>query len=140
MTFSDYLKTLSKYYSSYIDPSKLTRFVSINSEKFVRTIFIAASLHKEDLFMDCYSSLLQKLYYGSRNISKNLARKILPYLDKEGFIEFLSTLESDDAYALLCNDFDIKADDKQVVYEYIYNCFVQYLENALNKKPSINKK
>ena len=128
MDFADFIKTLDKYYRPYVEPyyTKGTTNKSGQAD-FVRSLFIAATVGQDDLFEDI--SLPRKIY-SSGKVSEDIAGKILSDLDKLRFIDFLSQLASVDSTVRLCKAFAITSEVKSVLYDYIYDAFVAYLENA----------
>jgi hypothetical protein len=126
MTLSDFLKILYKYYGN-----------GEQTATFVRNLFYAAIDNAYELFPD--DSLPQKLYNGNNVIGKITAKKILPNLNREAFINYLDNL-TDDAILNLCIDFGIAPPDINVVTDVeakvfgkIYEMLVSYVNNAGKK-------
>ena len=126
MTLSNFLKILYKYYGN-----------DEQTAAFVRGLFAAAIDGVCELLPD--DSLPQKLFNGNSVISKSVAKKISPNLNRESFINYLDKL-TDDAILNLCKDFGISPPDvrnvndiETKVFGKIYEIFISYVDNSGKK-------
>ncbi|GHU95584.1 hypothetical protein FACS1894208_08660 [Clostridia bacterium] len=123
---SEFLKILYKYYGN-----------DGQTAAFVRGLFVAAVDigTDNDLFPD--DSLPQKLYNGSANLSKRVAKKMTPCLNKDKFINYLDALTTDSIIELntefVFPDIYDPGDMTAVcstLYGKLYDIFVSYIDNA----------
>lgn len=126
MSLSEFLKILYRYYGN----DGLTA-------DFVRGLFSAAvdMGANTELFPD--DSVPQKLYNGNSHITKPLAKKMSPCLNRDQFIDYLDNLTTDSIANLNAElgfpDIDDPG-DMTIVYDElfagIYDVFISYVKNA----------
>lgn len=134
MTFSEFLKILEKYYSTFTQSYfKKDATGTPKIADFVREVFRAATLDHKELFED--ESLPQRLFSGNSKISKRLAKNVLSNLSKDDFIEFLSHLDSEDAITALAEDLGVTYSDVNELFIAIFKMFKSFLDDAANNKP-----
>lgn len=126
MTLSEFLKILYKYYGN-----------DGQTAGFVRGLFTAAvDIGADDeLFAD--DSLPQKLYNGNKHLSKSVAKKMTPCLNKDNFVKYLDELTVDSIVNLNAEfgfpdmyDPGDMTEVYDVLYGKLYEIFVSYVTNA----------
>jgi hypothetical protein len=136
MTLRDFLKTLAKYYSEFAEP--YFDIGAAGTADFVRGVFLAAKSAKDEPFAD--ASLPQKLYSGNSKLSQKLAKSILANLSKDEFTVFLSNLDSDDAFVMLANDFQLSFSSSDELFNRIFDVFTGILNDAASGLGSAKKR